>query len=88
MADYINPDILRSIPQDRPLPIAQSFIDTVNREVGDSSFEEVLAAVTQGALVSIAMLELRLGKLMDALGVHEIPSQPGDLQVLVEEEHP
>jgi hypothetical protein len=85
MSHFIRPDILSGLAQDRPLPVTQSFIDTVNQEAGEKSSHELIAAISQGAILAIATLELKLGKLMDVLGVVENAHTPGNVDLAVEE---
>lgn len=85
MPDYIRPDLLSEFTQNRPLPVTQAFINTVNREAGDRSTEELLSAISQGAIVALASLESKLGALMDAVGAHEVVHAPGNVDVELEE---
>lgn len=73
MPDYIRTNIMDFITQDRPLPITQSFIDTVNREVAENPDAAVTDSVAKGAIMAIAQLEMKVGRLMDALGAVETP---------------
>lgn len=73
MPNYIPTNIIDFITQDRSLPITQSFIDTVNREITDNPDAPVTDSVAKGAIVAIAQLEMKVGRLMDALGAVETP---------------
>lgn len=83
MTDFINPRVLEELGpvQDRPLPITQGFIDITNDLVRRNPDTNPVAAVAEAAIASIAALEIKLYKLMEALDVRETTLSPGNWKI-------
>ncbi|WDH77887.1 hypothetical protein PTQ19_10175 [Microbacterium esteraromaticum] len=79
MTEFIRSDALSALglEEERPLPITRSFIEVANDAVRRNPQDNVANAVAEGAIVAIASLEMKLGKLMDAIGAREITLSPG-----------